>query len=291
MKTLVIERPAYLDQCLKDLQWTYEGMDLRNAPRWILQMIQNAAGSMKSGPTALTSHMKAFRITDGAQVMVDERVSRDLEISSVIGSLDNIAWPADCLEIRFQDKALPSVIVLNQLHYEDRKGVAFLIDAKDGASITLSLDPERWKALINNDYKEQMKPVMALDLALDDKENDAIRYMALLTMKVLAYSSIPQHKPILATTREERKAAGIHPKHPIPKTDKLFSIRYLPRIIREKEEKESVSTGKTHKFLGRGGVLRYYSDERYVNMRGTWQWLPPIPPPEGIKITVKIRKV
>ena len=84
----------------------------------------------------------------------------------------------------------------------------------------------------------------------------------------------------------EKKAAGLHPKH-IP-DNPCFSVRTLPRVIRDGDASPAEGTGDKHRFLGRAGHIRFYEAERYIKMRGQWQWLPPIPPPDGIEITYKI---
>jgi hypothetical protein len=292
MKTVKIERPSFLDKCVKDIHWVYGGTDIREASEWILKASQQLSVSTDGGPTALSSFIKASRLLNGVQVMVDSRVSRDLEITNVIGDLSKLIWPGDTLEMRFMDPALPTVLIVNQLNETgQRHGMAFLVDAVDNASMTLSINPKDWQSLIEGQYKENMVPRTKEDMPLDDQETEAIRYMALLAIKVLAYSSIPQHKPALLTTKTERKEAGFHPKRIMPK-DKTFVVKYLPRVIRDREEFPiSEPTGKTHRFLGRAGVLRFYENERYINVRGTWQFLPPIPPPDGVEVIVKIRKV
>jgi hypothetical protein len=57
-------------------------------------------------------------------------------------------------------------------------------------------------------------------------------------------------------------------------------VIYLPEVKREKREAKESQGGK-HKFLGRRGVMRYYAHERYVNMQGKWQYIPPVRGPNG----------
>jgi hypothetical protein len=65
----------------------------------------------------------------------------------------------------------------------------------------------------------------------------------------------------------------------------------LPEIKKERS-KESEPSGRTHNFYGRRGVLRYYKDDRYVNMKGKYQYIPPILGPNGEipKALFKVRK-
>jgi hypothetical protein len=289
--TLQIERPAYIDSLLKDFRYMYE-IDLREVPSDILQKSRHLA-TATGGPTGLGSFIKATRLLEGTLVIVDQNLSRDLEISNVFGDLKDIIWPADCIEMRFQDPTLPSIMMISQRMHSNQDGVAFLVDAKDGASLTLSMPESEWREYILGQKQDvMMGHTTPYDMGLDKKESDAIRYMATLALKVLAYSSIPQHKPEPVVTKDQRKAAGIHPKHFNPRLQKkILVVKYLPRIIKEREDKLFNPTGKTHQFLGRIGVLRFYKDDRYTHMKNKWQWLPPIQPPEGVKVIVKVRKV
>lgn len=220
-------------------------------------------------------------------MVVDQRVSRDLELSAIVGDLAHLVWPAESLEIRFQDPGLPAIIACSGGVKDGlgAPGVAFVIDAKNGETITTALRESLWKRYTSGDYDSLKSP----EEPMGPGESVAMRYMAVLAIKVLAYASIPQHAPALLSTKADRKEAGLHPKHAHP-GQKTLCIRYLPHVIRPKAP-AGEPTGLTHQFMGRAGVLRFYKDERYINMRGKWQWLPPIHPPEGVTVIYRVRKV
>jgi len=227
---------------------------------------------------------------------VDQRVSRDLEVSTVAGSLENLVWPGDSVELRWQDGDLPGILLVRCRPDEFGRGdpvsegVVAVIDAKDGSTHTLAIHEGLWQSYLKREYDEHLAQRMEGDVALSDSEGEVLRYMVILAVKVLAYASVARHAPALLTTRGEQKEAGIHPKHaPIGRT---FVVRYLPRVTRESDTVagESEGSGGSHRFLGRAGHVRYYAAERYKNVRGTWQWLPPIAPPEGVQVTYRVRQ-
>jgi hypothetical protein len=246
MKTLVIERPEFVKQMRREIHWIEGGFDLREAPKDILRKTIATCFAIGGGPTAIGNFLLANQLLNGSLVIVDEKVSRDLEVSSVIGSLENLAWPAECMEMRFRDD-LPAIIVCpSSGHSQDGEPViAFGASSKpdastpegsDGAFLTLALPLSQWQAYVNGDVGDfPMSRVLSEDLDMNQAEGLGMKYMALLAMKVIAYSSVPAHKPVPVVSREEKKKAGLHPKHQHPsvKVKPTFVIRYLPRIIRE----------------------------------------------------------
>lgn len=296
MKTLEIERPAHLKEMKREINWVEdfggEPFDLRTAPRHILEQTIVTCYQLGGGPTAVGNFLLAKQLLDGVLVVVDDGVSRDLEVSRVIGNLENLAWPAEIMEMRFKDPDLPAVIVCPE-GGESSTGervVAFGASNKEGAMMTLALPESKWQEYVLSQDNPAMEAVLSSDLKLDDGEGMAMRYMAMLAIKVIAYSSVPAHKPTKLTTRAERKAAGLHPKH-VREGEVAYSVRYLPRIIRPAKGAGEAPGGHSRTFLGRAGHIRYFRSDFYKNLKGQWQWMPPIPPPEGVRVTYKIRSV
>lgn len=292
-KTIQIVRPASLENLSKNLIWKYDGTDIRVASKSVLrETMETCLDGGLRGPTMVGNYIKSHLLYDGSLIMVDERVSRDLEISTVVGDLSRLAWPSACMELRFSDSTLPTIVLVRmsgeKMGDKNESGVLFACDMKDGGTLTLSLPDRIWQSYVDGQYQDSMDAAMIYDEAMNDDEAQALRYMAMLAIKVVAYASVPQYAPQLLSSKAEWKNAGVHPKH-VLENQKVLSVRYLPHLIRE--NKQSANTGEgTHKFLGRAGHIRYYESERYVNVRGQWQWLPPIPPPEGVKVIYKVRK-
>ena len=296
-KIIQIVRPAIIGDLRREINWIYDNYDLRDAPVKALFETIRLTESLK-GPTAVGNYIKANQILSGNVLLfVDERVSRELEISKVTVNLSSLIYPSEAMEVRFADSGLPAILLSRVEKGKITKdgnefgdsGIVFACDKKDGATLTLSLPDSLWADYVAGQFNEHMSAFVPFDQEMENEEGEAMRYMTMLAIKVLAYSSIPQFGPKLLSTKAEKKSVGIHPKH-IISTQKVFSIRYLPRVVREKEQSESISGDKTRRFLGRAGTLRHYEDERYTNMRGKIQWIPPISAPEGIKVIYKIRK-
>jgi len=297
VKIVSVERPAYLPHMRREINWVYEGVDLREAPIGVLMETVRLTEHLK-GPTAVGNYIKANQILSGnVLLIVDHRVSLDLEITKVVGELNKIVFPARAMEIRFADPDLPAMLVgrvdkgqlMENGEVVPDAGVVFAADAKDGATLTLSIPDSIWPKYVQGQYNEHMNAFTQFDQTMENDEAEMMRYMTMLAVKVLAFASVPQLGPKLLTTKAEKKEAGLHPKH-IKATQKIYSVRYLPHVYREKVEVAHDSSGKTRQFLGRAGTIRFYKDERYVNMKGQWQFIPPIPPPKGIAIIYKVRK-
>lgn len=301
-KVIRIERPALITEGLRAINWIVtdeneKPFDLRAAPRSVLQAtVEFCQQNSLHGPTMVGNYIKAQQLLHGSLVHVDERVSRDLEISTVGGDLNQIAYPSEVMEIRFGDVGLPAILVCRIKNNSEMigrgfvdSGIIFAVDTKAGATLTLSLPDTLWHSYVEGQFNEDMRAYIPEDMTMEDSEAELMRYMVLLAVKVLAYSSIPQFAPKLVATKAERKNVGVHPKH-ILANQSVFSVRYLPRLIRETEQTTKTISDKNNRFLGRAGYIRHYQDKRFVNVKGTWQWLPPIPSPEGIQVIYKIRK-
>jgi hypothetical protein len=300
VKTLKIERPEFLRNIRKEIHWTENGFDLRKAPRDALEATIKACYAIGGGPTAIGNFLLANQLLSGSLVIVDQRVSRDLEVSKVVGDLRELAWPANSMEMRFAD--LPAIIVCSDAgKSKDGETViafgasSFVIGQNapawsEGAFLTLALPISEWQRYLEGDPNEfNMDAVMAEDLNMDPAEGAAMKYLAALAIKVIAYASVPIHRPVEAKTKAEKKAVGLHPKH-IIKDQKTLVVRYLPHVVREPTERTEAEAA-SRRFLGRAGYIRHYKSDFYKNVKGQWRWMPPIPPPEGVQVVYKIREV
>jgi hypothetical protein len=305
-KTICIERPSFLSQMSRETNYRYEDFDISKAsPHILRETVRHCQEESLGGPTAIGNYLKASQCLDGAILAVDQRVSRDLEISTVAGDLSRLAFPAAQMEVRFADPDLPAIllcridntsVIHKGMKMEDgmtlaNKGILFSADTKSGATLTLALPDTLWPQYVSGQWSEDMRPKISQDMVMEDEEAACMKYLALLAVKVLAYASCSHLAPTLVTTKAEKKAAGIHPKHVLPH-QKTFVVRYLPHVIREKPEiaEAHEPSGKTRRFMGRAGRVVFYEHERYTRMRGVWQWQAPIAPPDGVRIIYRVRK-
>jgi hypothetical protein len=291
MKTLTIERPIAIDRFTREILFHNPDFDLRQLSKEDLKIALEGSQMIGGGATAAANTLMLTQLLEGALMIVDVGVSRDLEVSSAVGSLEDLIWPSQVFEMRFGD-SLPAVILYakDRTSDTDEAAVAFACSDKSGAVLTLSLNETMWKAYCDGGVMPTMDKVIPEDLPMEDDEASAMKYMAMLAIKVIAYASVPQHRPVQLKTRSELKEAGIHPKHVTP-NQKTLRVKYLPRKISDPMPKAGETGEGTHRFMGRAGHIRYFTSEFFKNVKGQWRWIAPIPPPEGIKVIYKVKKI
>lgn len=305
-KTLAIERPAKIGEFRHYMEFITEGGKnmAQMTPGEIQRCYESTAHSLvtdtkrcvEDGGLALLDLLQYFKT--GARVVVDSQLSRDLECSVAVGSIRDLIWPSDPLLFTFQDAELPEALAL-KVRYTTRAEICFTLyvmsSHEDRRFRAIEVNDGIWSDVISGDALANGDLVESIDRGsgggeFDQGDREVVIYMASLVAKVLAYASIPQHVTVKLTTRAEKKKAGIHPRHQTSAPTLL--LRHLPRVIKDTDMTPATgSIGDAHRFMGRAGHLRHYQAERYKAMKGQWQWIPPIPPPEGIKVVYKVRKV
>lgn len=299
-KTLAITRPEGMRLACRHFDFVdATGRDLRTYDKSIITRKISSLFGTYDGSWTMNSALATLCFCEyGAQLCVEHTLSADLEASSICGDLDSIAWPALALHVVFEDNSLPSFIAQKRNVKVDggkiEGGVCLSLRFKDGSNIGMIIGNSEWRSFCEG--AEILSSYSAGRRGLWDeaepnrREMDVVRYMAALLAKVLAYASIPRFAPTKLLTRAEKKAAGIHPNQQVSAPTLL--LRHLPRVIKDADVTPATgSIGDAHRFMGRAGHLRHYQAERYKAMKGQWQWIPPIPPPEGIKVVYKVRKV
>ena len=121
-----------------------------------------------------------------------------------------------------------------------------------------------------------------------------ISFIAGLIHKILVFASIPYLAPEERRgkpTKGEGGKPGVNNRPATP----IFRVLYRPSVISDfKKEAAIVSeedASKGRVFKGRMGHLRRYKSDVFVKRKGTWDFLPPIPGPDGtIPTRVKIVK-
>jgi hypothetical protein len=112
-----------------------------------------------------------------------------------------------------------------------------------------------------------------------------------LVLKVFAFVSVPTFKPTQIFKKQMHH--GGKPDVKGRPNRPSYRVVYLPSIVRPKTG-ETNGEGKGHDFKGRRGHIRWYHDERYVNRRGTWDFIRPVADPKTGKYpertVFKVRK-
>ena len=237
---------------------------------------------------------------------VDKKVSDDLKYTDVSKvDLKYVPFPTNCLEINFEDPEIPSTLlfkctsfVFHELNYKrliKKYGpgtkvypsayyivnTVKTISGESGLN-TLEVHNSNWKTLCDDP--------MSYFKAMDASNGPELKYFSnliQLCIKVLIYSSIQWH------TREIPKAESRKlRKRQSKQSQKRPAVRvvYLPQVVKNTPSEGDGTTKK--RFLGRRGFLRHYKDDRYVNKKGTFQYIAPVRGPNGEipKTIYKVRK-
>lgn len=262
----------------------------------------------KVGPDspAFQVRMRRAYFKAGAHVVVDREVSARLEVASASFGLFDVPLLADAMLVSWEDAKLPEAFVfsweegialsLSSKHPAAIERTNAWVKAKTGKDVNMFVTPKFTgfpsliyvkRSVLHRDIPlEKIRENATFAMAPEAAERTGLLYLLGLVLKVLAYAAIPIHKPKQLVTRAEVKAAGVHPNRwhrPVQR------VVYVPRVI-SSAAKEKIGEGiGESQFLGRAGHIRYYSHERYVNLRGKWQWMPPIEPPAGIKTVYVVR--
>jgi hypothetical protein len=102
--------------------------------------------------------------------------------------------------------------------------------------------------------------------------------------KVMAYASIIHTRPEAISRKDEKaikklKNNGVK----VPPKGQVYRIVALPKVIKERLQKESDARFKKGKGLpnGRAGHMRYFRNACYTNMRGQWGFVMPVRDSKG----------
>lgn len=298
----VIERPALIQRAKHLLRWSYnygdgKELNLKELTPLAHSMLAEK-GAQLNGPTGMNSYAKSMHCMHGVQLSVDLQVSQDMERSTIACKVKDIPMLAESTEIVFADPSLPSVLIVKAQGKFVEDGLIFVIDEKDDpgcvtqTSWVLALPLDRLDRLLEGNVRiGHMTPTHPTDGNMEPGEDETMRYMSLLCLKSLAFAQIPQFKPVAVRTHAERKAAGLLAGDAQRPVRPAFVVRYLPRIIEEREKQAASPTGKTHRFLGRAGHIRHFTSEKFTKARGTWKYIAPTPAPDGVKVKYVVRHV
>ena len=241
----------------------------------------------------------------GVQMQVNREVSGDL-MGTDFGNqakVDNVPWVAPAVEVYFEDPLLPTVLLmkaspsdimgwlpgLSTEHWPDHREFLTVLMQQGGMFLSLQLKPEMYDDFLLSGNTLKMETGL-LGAELDDQDNASLAFMVNLVLKVFAFSSIAQYKPV-AVSRKQMHWGGKsgvcgRPERPSVRT------QYLPVVIRPKL---ATPTGEgTREFYGRRGHLHWYKSARFVHRQGTWDFMQPIVDPHTGKYPerslLKVRK-
>lgn len=287
----------------------YEGMadalDGDSAARY-LHVAMKVAGMS----AVLEALMKVFHIREGSQLQVESNVSRDLLLTDMTDvRIDEIPFPSRSLEFFFEDPNLPTVLVtkgklsdvIKTLGLEgvavdsdekmEEDSINFWCESVNGTGLAFRARPSNWSKLIVSETSEIETLVNSVQYSPEDWH--VLREMFSLCVKVLAYASIPYLAPkeITRKTGFRQGKPGVKGRPNTP----MAKVVYLPEVSRDYDKAEE--SGKQRAFHGRRGTVRYYRSKRYRpkeqgGVRNTFQYVPPIPGPNGEipKALFKVRK-
>jgi hypothetical protein len=235
----------------------------------------------------MVSYQKA-----GSQLHVSKAVSDDLIASEFSGaaSVADVHWPSSVMEIYFEDPLLPTILMMKSQKEQIEQWIPFVEVEATGEFITaamqegsgvehaqvlsIRLHPSQYNDFLATGTIENM-PLATLSHELSPRDNAVLCYMMHLVFKVFAFASIPRFAPVRLSRKEMHFGGkpGVKGRPERPS----FRVVYLPRITYPKTEPVTTSA---HEFLGRIGHIRWYKAERYVNRKGTWDFIPPVPNPK-----------
>ena len=270
-----------------------------------LEAVRNIAGM--SG--VLEGLMKLYHVRHGSQIWVDKAVSSDLSLTDMdhVGPGD-VPFPQESLEFFFEDPNLPTVLVyrgsmneqLKRLKVEDEVGIGsrqspldydtdsinFWCETATGGGMAFRARAHNWDEMMSaNDAGEIEK--LKGSVAFDNTEWPQLRDLYKLCIKVLAYASIPHLAPRVVGKKDIPTGRPNCKGRP---ATKIYRVVYLPEVSRGGGE--ATGDGQRHEFKGRRGHMRFYSSKRYTNMKGKFQYIPPVLGPNGEmpKTIYKVRK-
>ncbi len=249
------------------------------------EMVKAMAGSPGQSSWMI---QQAHRMV-GIQMHVSKQVSDDLLASdfSQASKVENVPWMSEVIEVYFEDPLLPTILVMKtspekvqkwfpQLHVglKEKEYISACMQegsGMDGRLLSLQLKPDMYDAFLTKGETETMDRSSIFSVDLSEQDNCSISFMMNLVLKVFAFASIPNYKPKPLTKKQmyfggKPEVKG-RPQRPSFKTD------YLPSTVYPKQTPSTPSEGR--EFHGRRGHIRWYHSEKFVNRKGTWDFIKP----------------
>ena len=277
------EQDARSGQYLRDFQWFAQPI----TPKAI------ETGAAMGGDTlALCLMQEAVHRRHGVQMRVSKEVSDDMVLTD-LGDLQfgDIIWPADSVEVFFEDPTLPTILVSKASNGEIEsciKGFEIIGGVKEEERVISRLDKQGGYVLLNN-MKESLWNELFIrgeswhirgGLRLQPSEEKVMAFMLRLAFKVFAYAGLPQYVPEKINSPITRHMGGKsgykgRPARPIVR------VVYLPacHTARAADREKSNQDGTVSYVVSphdRRGYFRIYRHDRFKYMKGKQQFIAPV---------------
>ena len=256
---------------------------------------------------------KSWHEVYGQTMLVDKSVTDAMSACHVSNNFGQTKWPSKSLNIRFECKSL-SNITISRGNWADIVQTAYNyanamqdFAAKDYLH-TLCVEwgpdekgiPQWMRDVImftvetplglcfgnlpsecgENEIREGMTTFVDYKQNRQDILNDKLLDTVLMALKVINYSSIPYFAPTKINLWDKKALKSAKKKYKIKTSKSLYRVVYLPKKIREYQEKKGhKKTGPLKN--GRVGHIRTLHSDYFVNKQGDDVFIPPIPDSQG----------
>lgn len=258
----------------------------------------------------------------GRVMIVDKSATDALEACHVSNSFDQSKWPSRSLNIKFENKNYHDIIISKGNHSDiiqhawdyvtsvgDHKAKEYL------AKLCVEWGPDekgipQWMSdvimytmktplglIFGNIPSEagehEIREGMQAFVNSQDYNKETVDFMetSLMALKVINYSAIPHFAPTEINKWNKKEWKSAKKKYKVSGHKSLFRVIYLPKIVRDYQEKKGQKkTGPLKN--GRVGHLRTLRSDYFVNKQGEDILIPPIPNSKGVypKAIYKVRK-
>jgi hypothetical protein len=268
---------------LRDFQWFNQPSPARAI---------NVGAEMGGDTLALCLMQEAVHRRHGVQMRVAKEVSDDMVLTDM-GDLQfsDVAWPAESVEVFFEDPTLPTILVSKASNGEIERlieGFTITGGVKEEERVISRIDKKGGYVLINN-LKESLWNELFIrgesmhirgGLKLEPSEEKAMAFMLRLAFKVFAYASLPKYVPekiVSPITRSMGGKSGYKGRPHRP----AMRVVYLPAVhTARKDDQARDNTDETVSYVvvphDRRGYFRIYRHDRFKHMKGKRQFIAPV---------------
>ena len=244
----------------------------------------------------------------GSQMWVAKDVSDDMMAADIDPDeikFEEVDWPAERMEVYFQDRDLPTLLVARFSNRSQRAEIEKMaqeslfakpspgdaldpdlqllhvqVEDHEGSVVSMSYtaeDVDRFAA--GEDMQDSSKLHGGMSTAMDRSEEAELRRLTILFYKVLLLAGSEGHSIRRTRDKPTRKEGGKPGFKNRPNHERLI-VEYLPRHLQERRKDAETHTRK-NQFNGRRGHWRHFRSEKFVNKRGTRKFIYPINGPDG----------
>jgi hypothetical protein len=258
----------------------------------------------------------------GQTMLVDRSVTEAMQATHVTNNFAKSKWPSQSLTIKFEDKEFYEIII-SKGHQADliRHAWAWACKVKDEESkVLISKLSIQWGPdtrgipawfddvivyTIKHPYghvrgnlpsecgETELRCKISEFIQFAGYDENALKVMenVLMALKVINYSAIPFFAPSKIDRGNKKAMKEVKKRYKIDNNQPLYRVVYLPRVVRQYQEKNGQKKSSPLK-NGRVGHLRTLHSDYFVNKQGQDIFIPPIPDSQGRypKIIYKVKK-